>query len=112
MHIRVRIQPPEAHTRLQKACLFIVQGRELGQLENHQMVVVPEAKALTVDQGEISGFLDPLIKVLPKLPLVHAIVRKDHAVSEGVGRPLLVEPPEKIALDHIGVWGVLPGVFG
>ena len=112
VHIRVRVQPPEAHTCLQKACFFIVQGRELGQLENHQMVVVPEAKALAVDQGEISGFLDLLVKVLPQPVLVHAIVRKDNAVSEGVGRPLLVEPPEKIALDHIGVWGVLLGVLG
>ena len=112
VHIRVRVQPPEAHTRLQKASLFIVQGRELGQLENHQMVVVPESEALAVDQGEISGLLDLLVKVLPQPVLVHAIVRKDHAVAEGVGCPLLVEPPEKIALDHIGVWGVLLGVFG
>ena len=103
MHIRVRIQPPEAHTRLQKARLFIVQGGKLGQLENHKMVTVPKAKALAVDQGEISGLLDLLIKVLPQPVLVHAIVRKDNAVAEGVGRPLLVEPPEKIALDHIGV---------
>nr|DAJ97915.1 MAG TPA: hypothetical protein [Caudoviricetes sp.] len=112
VHIRVRIQPPEAHTRLQKACLFIVQGREFGQLENNQMVAVPEAKTLAVDQGEISGLLDLLVKVLPQPVLVHAIVRKDHAVSEGVGCPLLVEPPENITLDHIGVWGVLLGVFG
>ena len=63
-------------------------------------------------QGEISGLLDLLVEVLPQLFLVHAIVRKDHAVAEGVGCPLLVEPPEKVALDHIGAWGVLPGVFG
>ena len=112
MHICVWVQPPEAHTRLQKACLFIVQGRELSQLENHQMVVVPKAEALAVDQGEISGLLDLLIKVLPQPVLVHAIVRKDYAVAEGVGRPLLVEPPKKIALDHIGAWSVLLGVFG
>ena len=49
VHIRVRIQPPEAHTRLQKACFFIVQGCKFGQLENDQMVVVPEAEALSVD---------------------------------------------------------------
>ena len=67
------------------------------------MVIVPEAKALAVDQGEISGFLDLLVEVLPKPVLVHAIVRKDYTVAEGVGRPLLVEPPEKITLDHIGV---------
>ena len=112
VHIRVRVQPPEAHTRLQKARLFIVQGRELGQLENHQMVVVPESKAFSVDQGEISGLLDLLIKVLPQPVLVHAIVRKDHAIAEGVGGSLLVEPPEKIALDHIRPGGVLLGVFG
>ena len=112
MHIRVRVQPPEAHACLQKACLFIVQWRKLGQLENHQMIVVPESEALTVDQGEISSLLDLLVEVLPQSVLVHALVRKDHTVAEGVGRPLLVEPPEKIALDHIGVWGVLLGVFG
>ena len=112
VHIRVRVQPPETHACLQKARLFIVQRRKLGQLENHQMVVVPKAKALSVDQGEISSLLDLLIKVLPQPVLVHTIVRKDHAVAEGVGRPLLVEPPEKIALDHIGVQDVLLGVFG
>ena len=112
VHIRVRIQPPKAHTRLQKACLFIVQGRELGQLENHQMVVVPESEALAMDQGEISGLLDLLVKVLPQPVLVHAIVRKDHAVAKGVCGSLLVEPPEKIALDHIGVQDILLCVFG
>ena len=76
------------------------------------MVVVPESEALAVDQGEISGLLDLLIKVLPQPVLVHTIVRKDHAVAEGVGRPLFVEPPEKIALDHSRAWGVLLGVFG
>ena len=112
MHLRVRIQPPETHTRLQKTCFFIVQGRKLGQLEHNHVVAVPKTKALAVDQGEISGLLDLLVKVLPKLSLVHAIVRKDHAVSEGVGRPLLVEPPEQITLYHIGVQDVLLGVFG
>ena len=111
MHIRVRVQPPEPYPGPHGAGGLIVQGRKFGQLENHQMVVVPESEALAVDQGEIPGLLDLLIKVLPKLALVHAIVRKDHAVSEGVGRPLLVEPPEKITLDHIGPGYILPCVL-
>ena len=112
VHVRVRVQPPEAHARLQNACLFIVQGRELCQLEHHQMVVVPETKALAVDQGKIPGLLDLLVKFSPQLFLVHVLVGKGDTVSQGVGRSLFVEPPEKVALDHIGVWGVLLGVFG